>query len=202
MIARPATSGLYGCDIATPVTAAQAVALYGAGARWIGRYLGSLQEPELTGILAAGLQLLVISGYARVGGWSAATGLADAGEAIARASALSLPSGITLFLDLESPGMTVDAATAYATAHARAIQSTGDLAGLYAGAGCPLDGPQLYGLPQTGYWCPCSPGYVPTCGFQVIQAAPGNGRLAGLQVDLDSIQADRHGRLPVLVGLR
>ena len=201
MKAVQATSGLYGCDIATPVTAAQAAALYADGARWIGRYLGSLQEPELTGILAAGLKLLVIAGYARVGDWSASTGLSDASEAIARAHALGLPSGITIFLDLESSSgaMTPDAAIAYATAHAHAVQSTGDIAGLYAGAGCPLDGAQLYSLPHTAYAQACSDGYTVKCGWQWIQAHPGDLSLAGIQVDLGMLVEDYMGRLPWLV---
>jgi hypothetical protein len=198
-----ATSGLWGVDILSPLTAEQYQALRTNGARWVGRYLRagefSLTAAELSALLGAGLLLLPIGSTARSSGWSAAAGLSDASAAIAAATSLALPAG-DLWLDLEGTGMTVESATAYATAWAKAVQATGDSAKLYAGAGCPLDGAALYALPHTGYWCPCSEAYYPTCGYQIYQAADGNGSLAGIEVDLDMIQKDRQGRLPILVG--
>ena len=199
-----ATSGLWGVDILSPLSAEQYRALADFGARWVGRYLRagefSLTAAELAALHSAGLLLLPIGSTARSSGWSAETGLSDASFAIAAATALALPSGADIFLDLEGSGMTVETSTAYATAWAKAVQATGDNAKLYAGAGCPLDGAALFSLPHTGYWCPCSAAYTPTCGFQIYQAAPGNGSLAGIKVDIDMIQCDRQGRLPVLVG--
>lgn len=192
----------FGLDIMSPLTADQYVALFGAGCSWVGHYLGHVSAQNLADLTGAGLAFLPIAGFARIGDWSSETGLADATATITTAKSLALPSSITIWLDLESDGMTVEAATAYATVHAHAIASVGDLPGLYAGAGCPLDGAQLYALPHVAYAQACSAGYTPPCGFQWLQQHPGDQAchvLAGERVDWGMLAQDYRGRWPVLV---
>lgn len=199
MIAKAASGSMLGIDCVTQLSAADCSALAGLGIRFAGRYLGHIPAAELDAILDSSLQLLCIGGDARTSDWSAQTGASDAATTLAAAKALGLPGGVTIFLDLEGDGMTADGVNAYALAWARAIQAGGYLSGLYAGSGCPLDGAALYELPVTAYWAPCTPYYSPSCGFQVVQAHPGDQTFAGLEVDFDLIQADYKGRWPVLV---
>lgn len=201
MIATKASSGLYGFDCYQSLTPAQYAALYAAGARWRGGYLGHITAAELAECLAAKLLFLPIGSTARIGGWSAATGAQDAAGTIAACLALGLPTGIDIWLDLEGSGMEAGPAISYATAWANSITAVGDHAKLYAGAGCPLNGEQLYQLPHTGYAQACSEGYTPPCGFQWYQARPGDLTLAGITVDLGMLAQDYRGRQPVLVGL-
>lgn len=200
MKAVQATSGLYGFDCYEPLTASQYAALYAAGARWRGGYLGHITADELAACLGEGLLFLPIGSTARVGDWSAATGAQDAARTIADCLALGLPADIDLWLDLEGSGMEDGAAISYATAWADSIVAVGDHAKLYAGAGCPLDAQELYKLPHTGYAEACSEGYTVPCGYQWIQIHPGDLTLAGVTVDIGVLAEDYKGRRPLLVG--
>jgi hypothetical protein len=199
MIAKQASVGMLGIDCVTALSDSDCHALASLGVKFVARYLDHITIQELASILNAGLLFLPIAGYARPIGWSSATGLSDAGTTLGAAKALELPIDVDVALDLEGSGMTAEAATAYATANANAIAAAGFTPILYAGAGCPLDGAQLYSLPHKGYWAPCTPAYQPRCGFKIIQLHPGNQQFAGVEVDFDCIQADYEGRLPVLV---
>ena len=200
MIAKPFYG--FGVDILQTQTPQGYKNLYVAGARFVGHYLGTFGQPVLDSIFDAGLLLWPIAGTARGGDWSIATGQSDAEATLAAAKALGLPPGISITLDLESAdpdAMSVGAATAYAVANGNLINASNFIAELYPGAGCPLDGEQLYALPQKGYVQACSEGYTVPCGYKIIQGHPGDVLFAGITVDLDLAQQDYRGRLPVLV---
>lgn len=198
MIAKPMPVGSLGVDCVTSLNVADCHALSELGVKFVGKYLGHVSVSELGAILDSGMSMLAIGGYARPIGWSNATGTADAATALGAAKALGLPTGVHVFLDLEGGNMPADAATAYAEAWAAVVAGEGFVPALYAGAGCPLDGAQLYALPHKLYWAPCTPSYVPKCGFAVVQLHPGDQQVAGIEVDFDAVQEDYDGRLPIM----
>jgi hypothetical protein len=196
----PAKAWDRGIDTITPLTDDSARHLAAAGCDFVARYLQHVSPAELAAIMGAGLLFSPISGYGRVGDWGEATGLADATSAIAAARLLGLPGGATWWLDLEGQGMGVSAATDYVSAWADAVDAAGEVPGLYVGSGCPLSPEQLYSLPVRAYWQSCSE--VPTparVGWQMLQLCPPNLTIAYVQVDGDVVQADRLGRVPLMI---
>jgi hypothetical protein len=196
-----APSGVKGIDTITPISAAIAAKFRGAGYSFVVRYLGAITAVERDAILNAGLALLAV-GYSRRAGWqpSAALGAADGAGAVLHAGQAGFPIGMSLYCDLEGPSSSTTATDciAYVNAWAEAVTGAGYRAGLYVGYGIPMTPEQLYeDLKVTAYWHSCSQVQdVAVRGYQMVQQAPGNQMVLGVQVDVDVIQADKKGDTP------
>jgi len=187
-----------GVDTVARLDGAKAKALYDAGMRFVARYLGTLDATELVAITGAGLAVIAVT-YSRASGWtpSEALGTSDGKTAVARAAAVRLPVGATLFLDLEGCVGPAPVTTAWANAWATVVQAAGYGAGLYVGAAPGgLDDNGLYALKVNRYWRSGSRVPEPKCGYCMLQLYPFNTTIGGVQVDIDVIQQDRHNRLP------
>jgi hypothetical protein len=189
-----------GVDTIATITAADAAAFKAAGFSFVVRYLGAVTSDEVDVILAAGLAFMPV-GYSRKAGWlpTGDLGDQDGSLAFARARLLGLPTGTSVWCDLEGMSGTAANTIAYAEAWGERVEGAGYVAGVYVGAGIPLNSTQLYALNNiTAYWHSCSEvPNVSECGYTMIQLTPPDLVICGVEVDVDVIQKDRMGRLPV-----
>lgn len=201
MIVQKARPGAVGVDTVLRFTPQLAKRFKAAGFDFIVRYLEALTVAERDAILDADLALLCC-GYSCRAGWMPTSDLGTfhAKHLIDHARKCFLPSGMSLFCDLEGPHPSAGALSviAYVNAWAEVIQGEGYKAGLYVGYGVPLSPYQLYWhLKVTGYWHACSHVQdVAVRGYQMVQRVPGNQTICGVLVDVDQIQADQKGDTP------
>lgn len=198
MIPGPLTPGMVGVDLDSPLDAAACASLLASDRpnpriAFAGRYLGDLTTSEAEIVTGSGLGLLAVT-HPR-SQLDAQYGTLDGQHAVQRAQFASLPTGIHLFLDLES--WTGDA-IGYVNAWSAAVVKAGFLAGLYVGAtSAPLTADELADLAATLYWESISDVPKPTgIGWGLEQAA-GDVTVAGLLVDLDLVRRDFKGRVPI-----
>lgn len=192
-----AASAILGFDTATALSRAQAQALRACGFGFCARYLKrtASSQPPSTGpaltvaeahdLLACGLAIIPVQYGSSTLMPSAAVGR-EVGEAAAtNAFALGIPTGVTIWCDLEwSPEVAPDphATIAYANAWHDAVVAAGLRAGLYVGANVPLTGPQLGELAFRSYWKSASRvGWPSPRGFQLVQ---------GLALEVDGVALD------------
>lgn len=204
-----AAPGAQGFDTDSEVVPVTANALRKAGFEFAVRYLsrgsgqqaGDLSAAEAQAILGAGLALMGVQHCARPG-WLPTAELGDSyGQAATtNAAAVGLPTGLTLWLDLEGVATYATAADAiaYCNAWAARVDAAGFISGLYVGAQQPLSADDLYWrLRVKHYWRSAS--RVPEVslrGYQLIQAiAP--SPVAGLALDRDVTMADGFGGVPI-----
>jgi len=195
MRARELVPGQIGVDLDSPLSAKQCHDLQTArGASFAVRYLSELTAIEGEAITGAGWGLMGVT-HPR-GTLSDTFGQADGVTAASHARAVGLPEGIHLWLDLESWS---GDAIGYVNAWAAQVTSAGYLAGLYVGyADAPLTPDELYDLDVQAYWKSCSEvPEVAHASYMMIQLTPPDLVIAGTLVDLDVVQGDRKGRLPV-----
>ena len=200
-----AADGARGFDADRPVSAAVAAKFAGDGYTFCARYLsrGTRQAaPDLTAaeaeaILSAGLALVPVQHVAPEG-WTptAALGTEYGNLAAAHAGAVGFPAGVNVWCDLEgvAAGVTVDAVTGYCAAWFEAVKKEGFVPGLYVGACCVLNRPQLEALPFAHFWKSCS--RVPALwvrGYQMVQSAVA-APVHGLAIDSDVARVDALGR--------
>lgn len=195
MRARELVPGQIGVDLDSPLSALQCHALQAArGCSFAVRYLSELTAIEAEAISGAGWGLMGVT-HPR-GTVSSTFGQADGVQAAAHARAVGLPTGVHLWLDLES---WQGDAIGYVNAWAAQVKQAGYLAGLYVGAAAsPLTPDELWSLEVSAYWESCS--IVPEvahAGYMMEQLTPPDLVIAGTLVDLDVVRADRKGRLPV-----
>jgi Domain of unknown function (DUF1906) len=204
-----AAPGAQGFDCDTPLIAATANQLFGAGFRFAIRYLsrelgqnaGDLSADEAQAILGAGLALMAVQHCPRPG-WAPSAALGDQyGQAAAvNAEAIGLPPGMSLWLDLEgtAPYATAEDTIAHINAWAGEVESRGFAPGLYLGANQPLSSDDLYWrLRVTRYWRSASRvpdiSYRGYCMAQALAPSP----VGGVSIDRDVIMADAFGGLPM-----
>jgi Domain of unknown function (DUF1906) len=183
--------------------------LFGAGFRYAIRYLsrgfgqqsGDLSTDEVQTILAAGLALMAVQHCPR-SGWAPAQALGDTygQNAALNATAMGLPIGMSLWLDLEGVASysTAEDTIAYCNAWAGEVEGHGYLPGLYVGANQPLSGDDLYWrLRVTRYWRSASTvPDIPYRGYCMVQAlAP--SPVDGIDLDRDVVMADAFGGVPM-----
>ncbi len=203
MVVLPAPFPALGFDCVTPMNPARASALKAAGMSFCLRYLGSVTAQELADILAAGLLFMPVT-FSRAPGWIPTPGLgtSDGQQDVQHLKALGLPSGCTVWIDLEGCAGSAQAVADWVNSRAQVIRSAGFDVGLYVGGGDVLNGQQLYSLAQIDrYWRSLSQD-VPTpasCGFCMLQLWK-TITLAGTEIDVDCIQYDYKDRLPMVVG--
>jgi hypothetical protein len=184
-------------------TAAQAAALKASGVDGFIGYLGAVTRERLAIVLAAGLGFMPVS--------LAGEYEDGADDEVAQLKALGIPSGVTVWLDLEGlKAWKSDPAQLIAklTAWAQKIAAGGWLPGLYVGAPQPLTSRELYVLPFVRYWWGLGKPIdrhgalvYPDCGWCMIQQWHGepNGMMwkdTGVFVDTNGVQRDHKNRPP------
>jgi hypothetical protein len=209
VICRAATVGLW-CDASQKVSAEQAAGLKAVGYVGIVRYVPlpkngarlDIDASELDWIVEAGLELMLVQ-HVRESpkgsrGWDPAahSGTVDGQDAADFAKAAGYPAGAHLWLDLEDIGGSGLSTIAFAEAWAGAVMAAGFKAGAYVGFDVPLDAQALYDLHGfDSYWSDAGPRAVADRGFAMKQITP-QVVVAGVEIDRDDLQADRHGEVP------
>ena len=176
-----AATGLKGFDTFGTVDANTATAAVAAGYTFCIRYLslgstqGLLSYNEALGILNAGLALSVVQQAQTPMEWiaSAEMGTSLGTNAANNAKSIGLPGGMVVWCDLETPATEAGSQGVIDLCQAwyAAVKAGGYVPGLYVGAGCLLDGDQLYDLSFQHYWKSNSSStpIVSTRGFQMVQ---------------------------------
>lgn len=173
--------------------AGYAAGLKAAGMSFCCRYLGSLTATEAAAIWAASLAIMPVTfgGWQPTPGW----GIAAGGMHVRQAMGAGIPAGTTIWLDLEADKADAASTIVGINDWAGEVKAGGYDAGLYVGAGQPLNGQQLYALAVDRYWKSFSTVPQPTCGWSMIQLYH-TVTIAGANVDVDVLQYDYNGRLP------
>lgn len=190
-----------GFDTDTPLNAASAARLRAAGLDFVVRYLPDMRTTELNAILSAGLAVMGVS-HVRMPGWSpnAGMGHVDGTNVAAAAQSAGLLSGTTLWCDIEGVSSSCSATDVivYANAWTDAVATAGFEPGMYVGASSILSASQWYhAIKAARYWRSGSLVVEPeTRGFCMIQESPLDVTVAGIQIDRDTVHADKLGDLP------
>lgn len=182
--------GSKGCDTVAKLTYMDALKLFDAGFRFVGRYVVSLQAAELSDILRAGLAVSPVS-YANS---------YDPSDEIAALQRLGIPKGVVVWLDVEDAKDDALTLQQRINTWAKALKAAGYIPGIYVGAGCLLTSIELFALAVERYWHSCSRvvdanGHAaePVCGWCMYQCTCEVER-AGVEVDIDFVYADYKGR--------
>ena len=197
MRAVPAIALTLGYDTTQRLDAAAYARLYARGFRFRMGYLDAMTPAELEACLASGTAFVPLT-YADE---------FDGDHTLARAAALSLPRGTTIYLDVEALSLSSDDAIARINAWAAKVVGAGFVAGLYVGAGVPLTAYELTSLSQiTRYMEGCSRllgrdglPQVPKRGYGIKQGRPFNTVVEGVLVDVDFLCEDYDDDLPTWV---
>jgi hypothetical protein len=200
--------GAKACDAYESVTAAQAKSLRADGFEAIGRYVEGVTQQELEWLTAAGLGVwFIIEGLASGTAPSAALGGQMVSAGLTHLHSLGVPSGVTVFGDLEGDGRASSDWIAFGNAEADAISTFKDIPGGYIGEGIGLTSRELYALRFVRYWKSGSRVVdrfdelaEPACGWAAIQGIPFDiARPDGLQIDVDALWRDYRGRAITLL---
>lgn len=181
-------------------TTAQAEALAASGIEFFVGYLGVINGARLKRLLDAGVAFMPVT---LASAYNGAT-------SVAQCKALGLPSGTTVWLDLEGKAAydtPAPALIAKINAWADAVKAAGYEPGLYVGSPQPLTSEELYALRVVRYWNALSResdrnGKLaePRCGWcmwQMNDSVIWKG--TGVFVDVNMIGKDFQGRLPTWV---
>ena len=196
-------------DTISHITALEASAMVADGFAGVFLYAETVTQADVDNALGAGLMVAFVM-YSPSPGYqpSAQLGAQMALNACVALKKLNMPTGISLFIDLESMGGTPADKIAHANAAADTIVAQGLLAGGYIGAGVGLTSVQLFDLHVTLYWksgsiVESAPGVLaePECGWAVVQGMPFDYQVpnGGPEVDLDVVWQDYRGRSIVAV---
>jgi hypothetical protein len=202
------TPGSKWCDTIAHITAGDASALAAAKFEGVFLYAETATQADIDNALAAGLGVAFVM-YSPNPGYqpSASLGQQMAAAACARLKSLSIPGGVSLFVDLETMGGQPADKIAHANAAGDIITAQGFLAGAYIGSGVGLTSLELYDLHVVRYWHSCSRildrnGELaePACGWCTLQGNPTNYRVpGGPEVDVDVVWQDYEGRSIVAI---
>jgi hypothetical protein len=204
-VAKPAYVGALGFDTVTTITPVAAKKLADAGMRFAVRYLGSIYTAELDTLLDAGIAVMPVT-YSRAPGWlpSGPMGTADGIEAVRHLQAAGFPKGVTVWRDLEGPGGAPQDIIDWVNAWCKPVREAGYDPGLYVGYGAKLTSKQLYDLAVDRYWHSLSRVTdnanalaEPGCGWCMYQLYDSVTWAGATWVDVNVIQKDYRGRLPV-----
>jgi hypothetical protein len=197
MRAVTAAVGSRGIDALTLVnTPAVAAGLKKSGVDFVGQYLGRVTPASVACLLEAGLAFTPIT-YADI---------FDPNDGLEVLKLLGAPSGCTVWLDVESvTTLTVAELQQKINAWASALAGAGYQPGVYVGCLSLLTSAELYALKVVRYWKSQSCVRArfnnlvePTCGWCMYQLYP-SVSWAGVWSDVNFVQQDHKGRLPVLV---
>lgn len=123
---------------------------------------------------------------------------ADSGaNAVKHAQQIGLPSGVSVWLDLEGvkAGVSAQAVIDYCNAWFGQVGQAGYTTGIYVGASCRLTGDDLYWRLRTRhYWKSGSKvPDIPHRGYQMIQRIIKKDVVAGVAIDRNVTQTDAFG---------
>jgi len=198
--------GARGTDSVQVIDGAHAQALKDWGMDFAIRYLGSVTSYEVDTILNADLAFMPVTfGLKHGTPLHQALGLMYGDRSSKQAKAIGIPSGATVWLDLEDCTGTAQEISAFVNAWASVVKGEGFMPGLYVGAGAVLSSAELYALGVVRYWQSLSKeidqrGQLaePNCGWSMIQLFP-SVTIEGVFVDVDVIQQDYKNRVPAWV---
>lgn len=211
IVTKSSLNSLLGFDTASVVSASNASNFYNDGYSFCIRYVslgsteasGDLTYTEATNILNSGLALMVVQ-HVRNSGWNpnGTLGTQDGTNAANNCKNLGLPSGVTVWCDLEGVSGSVSSQDIinYCNNWYAQVSKAGYVPGLYVGANCGLTSSQLYySLSFTHYWKSGSvvPG-VDNRGYQMVQFAL-DTPLHGISIDKDTIGQDQFEDTPTLL---
>jgi hypothetical protein len=180
-------------------TLAQAQAFRAAGVRGLVGYLGAMNAARLAALHQAGLGFMPIT----FGGPNAFDGV----RALAEVQALGLPSGATVWLDIEGPAVFAMGAKVFglASAWAEPLNAAHYITGAYFGSPQPLTSGEAFMLPVFRYWHGIGSArdrtgalVEPSCGWCMQQAFP-SITIGGVSVDANLVGEDFKGRVPTWV---
>ena len=194
MRAMEAWVGARGVDCVTLINAESAAKFKASGVEFCLQYLGSVTAQGVADIVAAGLAFMPVTYADRF----------DGPTTVAELTALGLPTGCTVWLDVEGIGPSMDIPTLKQKINdwATTVATAGFQPGMYVGSNAQLTSLELYQLKVVRYWHSLSRildrnGMLaePSCGFCVHQLFP-TVDWSGVEVDMDFIQQDYQNRLP------
>lgn len=201
-IIEPARIGARGVDTVIVIDSEDKVQkIVEAKIDFVVQYLGSVTRAAVETICGAGLAMMFVTYGSQF----------DGSKTVVQLRALNLPTGITVWLDVEAvEAMDPIQLRAKINAWAHMLRANGYIPGMYVGPGCPLTSLELYDLAVVRYWH-CGAKIIdrngqlaePACGFSMIQLFPettigaDESGAGGLLIDFDVVQKDFQGRLPV-----
>jgi len=177
----------WGVDTLLTLTRESAISLVTKGCVFRAGYIDHVTAEELADQMSVGMAFSPVT-YA---------GEFDGAHCVARLQALGIPEGVTVWVDVEGQGLEVAETIARVNAWANSVQAAGFEAGMYVGAGCPLTPNQLTNLAVTRYWHSCSRALEPARGYCMRQLRPDDVLVAGVKVDVDVVDPDYCGDVPV-----
>jgi hypothetical protein len=209
--------GTRGFDANATVGATAATVLFGKGYRFAARYVrrreshaSDLSLTEIATLHNAGIAVSIVQHVERDSPpwWTPwAEKGTEYGVTAARACGeLTIPRGVTVWLDLEgiTPGTDAGQVDAYCRAWFEPVSLAGYLPGLYVGWGAVLSPGALYRLPFTRYWraLNLNDDQVPAtrgCCMRQHEQKPGDVPPGiGFPIDTDTVQTDLLGGLPTM----
>lgn len=215
--AKLATIGQIGFDVNQTLTASQAAAFKVADYSFAMRYVrrdsrsqNDLSTDEIAVLHAAGIAVSIVQHFGPAEGWvpTEALGIAYGANAATACHEISIPAGVTVWLDLEGVAPTVDAETVirYANAWYSTVAAAGFEPGIYVGWGNGLTGEQLYKrlhfrryMAAFNLNSDMAPIVRGVCVKQ--RAAQGGDRPSGITFpfDVDAVLGDALGGLPTFL---
>jgi hypothetical protein len=205
-VVKDAPIGAKAFDTVSRISPEQAQALRAAGFEVAFLYAEMLTAEDLAHCTDAGIAVVfTIEGLGTQTIPTSDLGTKMARSAVERMRAMGVPDGATYAVDLEGDGRDWDEWHAFADAAGSALNVGGDLSCAYVGEGIGLSSAELYGLRVHRYWRGMSRivdrfGNLaePACGWCAVQQYP-TIAVAGLEVDVDVIGRDYHGRTLTVV---
>lgn len=185
-----------GFDTLGPVSPSAAAAFKADGYRWVARYLETLTMGERDVLFDYGLGIALLL-EATAGPLSATVGAQRGIQAVQRAQSLGVPPGVHLTIDNEGTTGSVADVSAAHNATGGVIERNLFVPAMYVGAGQPLDGQQLYDIPNVHLYWKAASLEIPEptgCGFAVSQVLPLDQVIHGERVDQDMAARDARGR--------
>lgn len=203
LVAKPLKVGARGID-SEPWShvgdTTHAQGLISSGIDFVALYLGAVTPSVIQRVTDAGL------GYLPVCYANAINGATPGASTVSQLTALGIPPGVTVFLDIEGASTLIDPAGLIDKINAwcDVVSSNGFIPGVYVGSPQPFTSAELYGLKVQRYWR--APSRVvdrngalaePQCGWCLFQAWP-SVSWADVWSDVDFAYQDYRGRVPIV----
>lgn len=198
-----------GFDTSARLSLVQAVQLAAAGYRFALRYVlaphaAVMEDPitvaEADALRAAGLAVGLLQGFQQASQINGPDGIRDGNAAASEALAVGYPVGATLWCDLEGRFGSAQPLIDYLNNWGRQVKAAGFIPGLYNGPQNVLNAAQIQALIFPAYWCPGAKVPKPARGYQLFQMLPASIPAPGTAIDVDVVERDARGDLPVFWG--
>ena len=162
---------------------------------------GNITRDEAEIILNAGLALMIVQ-HVPSSPWdpTGQLGMNYGNYAVLNCTAIGLPYGVNVFLDLEGvrAGTNAENVLDYAGTWAQAVADGGYVPGIYIGASCGLSASQIVTLPFKQFWRSGSSStpQIGAPGYSMQQTISASLVLSGVAYDSDLITTDQNGGTP------